>query len=195
SFDASSLSSAVIRRGESTGFRLDLTSLNSFTGSVTLSFSTPTNSTIQPPTIMLNPTSVPVPADGTANAVMTVSANATTTLRHIRGRHPQPDRSNTQLDSNKRNVEPDCIRCKFPAWYHFNIHHRKQWKHLPDRLHPSKRHGTRFPDDGQPRLAITQTGTDRPICHHIDQCPRLYRSRQPLYKPLRRHIQLAQRYR
>src|SRR6266540_2515490 len=78
SFDASSLSSAVIRRGESTGFRLDLTSLNSFTGSVTLSFSTPTNSTIQPPTIMLNPTSVSVPADGTANAVMTVSANATT---------------------------------------------------------------------------------------------------------------------
>src|SRR5881296_317486 len=83
SFDASSLSSAVIRRGESTGFRLDLTSLNSFTGSVTLSFSTPTNSTIQPPTIMLNPTSVSVPADGTANAVMTVSANATTTLGQI----------------------------------------------------------------------------------------------------------------
>src|SRR5881409_1633838 len=83
SLDASSLSSAVIHRGESTNFRLDLTSLNSFTGSVTLSFSTPTNSTIQPPTIMLNPTSVSVPADGTANAVMTVSANATTTLGQI----------------------------------------------------------------------------------------------------------------
>src|SRR5207247_6916912 len=83
SFDASSLSSSVIHRGESTSFRLDLTSLNSFTGSVTLSFSTPTNSTIQPPTIMLNPTSVSVPADGAANAVMTVSANATPTLGQI----------------------------------------------------------------------------------------------------------------
>src|SRR5437867_48875 len=83
SLDASALSSAVIHRGESTNFRLDLTSLNAFTGSVTLSFSTPTNSTIQPPTIMLNPTSVSVPADGTANAVMTVSANATTTLGQI----------------------------------------------------------------------------------------------------------------
>src|SRR5213593_3819120 len=86
SFDASSLSSAVIRRGESTGFRLDLTSLNGFADTINLTSSVPTFrttqpfSTIQPPSITLNPNSVSLPADSTANALVTVSANFTTTL-------------------------------------------------------------------------------------------------------------------
>ena len=86
SLDASTLSSAVIHRGESTSFRLDLTSLNGFADTINLTSSVPTFrttqpfSTIQPPSITLNPNSVSLPADSTANALVTVSANFTTTL-------------------------------------------------------------------------------------------------------------------
>src|SRR5437870_4201053 len=86
SLDASTLSSAVIHRGESTSFRLDLTSLNGFADTINLTSSVPTFrttqpfSTIQPPSITLNPNSVSLPADSTANALVIVSANFTTTL-------------------------------------------------------------------------------------------------------------------
>src|SRR2546430_6956776 len=86
SLDASTLSSAVIHRGESTSFRLDLTSLNGFADTINLTSSVPTFrttqpfSTIHPPSITLNPNSVSLPADSTANALVIVSANFTTTL-------------------------------------------------------------------------------------------------------------------
>ncbi len=81
SLDASSLSSGVLHGGEVTSFRLDLAGLNGFTGNVNLSFSIPSSNRTQPPTVTLSPTSISLStATPTANAILTVSANSTTTI-------------------------------------------------------------------------------------------------------------------
>src|SRR5438309_1500209 len=81
SLDASSLSSGVLHRGDVTSFRLDLTSLNGFTGDINLGFSVPSSNSTQPPRVTLNPTSISLSTVApTANAVLTVSANSTTTI-------------------------------------------------------------------------------------------------------------------
>jgi len=81
SFDASSLSSGVLHRGDVTSFRLDLTSLNGFTGDINLGFSVPSSNSTQPPRVTLNPTSISLSTVApTANAILTVSANSTTTI-------------------------------------------------------------------------------------------------------------------
>src|SRR5438876_429691 len=81
SFDASSLSSGVLHGGDVTSFRLDLTSLNGFTGDINLGFSVPSSNSTQPPRVTLNPTSISLSTVAlTSNAVLTVSANSTTTI-------------------------------------------------------------------------------------------------------------------
>src|SRR5206468_8071035 len=67
--------------GEVTSFRLDLASLNGFTGDINLGFSVPSTNTTQPPTVTLRPTSISLStATPTANAILTVFANSTTTI-------------------------------------------------------------------------------------------------------------------
>ncbi len=81
SLDASSLSSGILHGGEMTSFRLDLASLNSFTGSIDLSFSVSSSNRTQPPRVTLDPTTITLSTVApTANAVLTVSTNSTTTI-------------------------------------------------------------------------------------------------------------------
>ena len=81
SLDASSLSSGVLHGGEVTSFRLDFAGLNGFTGDINLGFSVPSSNRTQPPTVTLSPTSISLStATPTANAILTVSANSTTTI-------------------------------------------------------------------------------------------------------------------
>ncbi len=81
SLDASSLSSGVLHGGEVTSFRLDLASLNGFTGDINLSFSVPSSNSTQPPRVTLSPTSISLSTVApTANAVLTVTSNSTTTM-------------------------------------------------------------------------------------------------------------------
>src|SRR6266567_2899977 len=79
SLDASSLSSAVLHAGDSTTFRLDLASVNNFTGSINLQASLPSSNATHPPSITLNPTTLTLSAsDPTASAKLTVSTNMLT---------------------------------------------------------------------------------------------------------------------
>ncbi len=79
SLDASSLSSAVLHAGDSTTFRLDLASVNNFTGSINLQASLPSSNATHPPSITLNPTILTLSAsDPTASAQLTVSTNMLT---------------------------------------------------------------------------------------------------------------------
>src|SRR2546426_1241391 len=79
SLDASSLSSAVLHAGDSTTFRLDLASVNNFTGSINLQASLPSSNAAHPPSITLNPTTLTLSAsDPTASAQLTVSTNVLT---------------------------------------------------------------------------------------------------------------------
>src|SRR5437867_2054160 len=80
SLDASALSSDVIHRGESTSFRLDLTSLNGFSGNVGFALGVFAPNNMQPPGAMVTPTDVPLSAGNSANALVTVSFNSTTSL-------------------------------------------------------------------------------------------------------------------
>src|SRR2546426_8725165 len=81
SLDASSLSSGVVHGGDATSFRLDLASLNGFTGNINLAFSDPSSNRTQPPRVTLNPTSITLSTTApTANAVLAVSTNSTTTI-------------------------------------------------------------------------------------------------------------------
>ncbi|HTD18862.1 MAG TPA: hypothetical protein VK667_04955, partial [Ktedonobacteraceae bacterium] len=79
SLDASSLSSAVLHAGDSTTFRLDLASVNNFTGSINLQASLPSSNAAHPPSITLNPTTLTLSAsDPTTSAQLTVSTNVLT---------------------------------------------------------------------------------------------------------------------
>src|SRR6266550_93914 len=81
SLEASSLSSGVLHGGEVTSFRLDLASLNGFTGDINLGFSVPSSNSTQPPRVTLSPTSISLSTVApTANAVLTFSSNSTTTI-------------------------------------------------------------------------------------------------------------------
>ena len=80
SLDASALSSGVLHRGESTSFRLALASLNAFAGTVNLVLTNPALNNMQPPTVDLNPTNVTLSNGSSASAIVTISANSTTSL-------------------------------------------------------------------------------------------------------------------
>ena len=79
SLDASTLSSAVLHAGESTTFRLDLASVNNFTGNINLQASLPSSKAPHPPSITLNLTTLTLSAsDPTAIAQLIVSTNMQT---------------------------------------------------------------------------------------------------------------------
>src|SRR2546426_640690 len=81
SLDASSLSSGVVHGGDATSFRLDLASLNGFTGNINLAFSDPSSNRTQPPRVTLNPRTLTLSAsDPTAIAQLIVSTNMLTTI-------------------------------------------------------------------------------------------------------------------
>ncbi len=81
SLDASSLSSGVLHAGEQTNFRLDLASVNGFTGNVSLDASILSSNSTHPPSITLDRSSITLstlaPA---ASAVLAVSTNASTVI-------------------------------------------------------------------------------------------------------------------
>src|SRR3989454_4336989 len=79
SLDASTLSSAVLHGGESTTFRLDLASVNNFTGNINLQASLQSSNATHPPSITLNPRTLTLSAsDPTAIAQLIVSTNMLT---------------------------------------------------------------------------------------------------------------------
>src|SRR5438876_1081778 len=79
SLDASSLSSGVLHRGDVTSFRLDLTSLNGFTGDINLGFSLPSSNSTQPPKVTLNPT-VPTSHSTITTVASTLSVYTTNSI-------------------------------------------------------------------------------------------------------------------
>src|SRR5467141_3643156 len=55
SLDASSLSTGVIHGGDATSFRLDLASINSFSGTISIAASLPNSGLTHPPSVTVNP--------------------------------------------------------------------------------------------------------------------------------------------
>ncbi len=81
SLDASSLSSGVLHAGELTSFRLDLASVNGFTGNVSLGASILGSNSTHPPSITLDPSRVTLSTlTPAASAVLAVSTNASTMM-------------------------------------------------------------------------------------------------------------------
>ena len=78
--DASAQSSAVIHSGDSTSYRLDLSSLNGFTGIINLATSLPSSNMTHPPSITVNPSTLQLSNLQHSSAILTFSSDTATKI-------------------------------------------------------------------------------------------------------------------
>ena len=79
--DASSATTTILHAGESTSFRLDLASINSFTGTINIAASLPNPGLTHPPSVSVNPASLQLSTlSQTASAVLAVSTDTAASI-------------------------------------------------------------------------------------------------------------------